>query len=413
MPPIWRRVLLISLLVPLLMGSKADRWREVAESDIAFASDLAAHGIEFDTGFRDRLIKGKVAGCIPRASRIREVDQADRRLIGLYCLQVCSPWHQAWAEIFSACDRVWVPKWCKAGDDDLVVKHIKLGRYFETLTAAILQARTSLERSNIMEVIADRLNSEVLRHHPSTPIDGWVADALSAYLKTAAAEEVVGIAEPICGATFGHGDRVARQFVEYRDRPGFMTEDQKCAMRGILSRKDRWSCGAYSGGALEKTADEKAAERHALEASVLTPQNIALLSRRIDAFYRLEREGKCSESYEFLALDFRETGYEKEDWVRTCEHLRKGSAIVEWHVNRARALGNRIKVYTLVHYRNSGGSQKGQEWSRGWEIYWVFEDNTWNQGLGVEPEGWNDDQTIEVQLPSVPPGDGVHPKVDE
>src|SRR5262245_41721399 len=81
MRPTWRRILLISLLMPILIGSKADQWREVAESDIAFARDLAGDGIRFDTAFRERLIEEKVAGCTPRPSKIHEMDQADRRLI--------------------------------------------------------------------------------------------------------------------------------------------------------------------------------------------------------------------------------------------------------------------------------------------------------------------------------------------
>jgi hypothetical protein len=115
---------------------------------------LAGEGIKFDTIFRERLMEGKVAGCMPRPSRIRGLDPVDRRWLGLYCLKVCRPWHQTWAEILSACDRIWVPRWCKAGNKDLAVEHIGLGRHFETLTAAILEARTSLERRNMIEVIA-------------------------------------------------------------------------------------------------------------------------------------------------------------------------------------------------------------------------------------------------------------------
>ena len=49
------------------------------------------------------------------------------------------------------------------------------------------------------------------------------------------------------------------------------------------------------------------------------------------------------------------------------------------------------------------GQVKGQVWSREWEIYWIFEDSTWNQGLGVPTNSWNDKQATEVQLPSADP----------
>jgi hypothetical protein len=386
-------------MLPALLGSRADRWREVAQSDVAFARGLAAEGIRFDASFRSRLIDGRVARCSPRPSKIRGLDSADLQRMDLYCLQFCDPWNRTWMEILSACDRLWVPKWCRSGDDRLVTEHVQLGSYFETLSAAIRESHDPLERSNIMEVIAERLNDEVLRHHPSDPLDEWVSGALSAYLQGATPDEVILIAEPICGATFGHGARVAREFVAFRDRPGAMTENQKCAMKAILSRKDRWSCAGYSGGSVKKTEDEKTAERHALEASVLTPRNIGLLMRRIDAYYLLKRDEDCSRSYEFLALDLREGGYDKEGWVRTCKTVTGGSQILSWQVNRARGMGNKVKVYTLVRYQYRTGSQKGQTWSREWEDYWVFEDDTWNYALGILPSGWNDNQTSDVQIP--------------
>jgi hypothetical protein len=330
---------------------------------------------------------------------VRGMDPEEFERLKYYGTRYCAPWDELWSRTFLACqDRLVTPKWCDSDDEQVLIDHVPFVTYVETLAAAIPESADPLVRGNIMEVIADRMNSEALRDFPTQPLDLSIAGALAAYLKDATADEVIRIAEPICGATFGHGKRIPAEFVAYRDRPGGMTDDQRCALTAILMRKERWTCGTYSGGWRKKDEEQLDAERHALEARVLTPSNIAFLMRRIDAYYGLEKEGDCANTFRFLELDRRE-GRDDDGWIRTCESINKGLRILDWQVNRMLGFGNRVKVYIRIDKEELKGPTKGQTSSRVWEDYWVFEDETWNYGLGVAPKDWNDRKAVEIQLP--------------
>jgi hypothetical protein len=165
-----------------------------------------------------------------------------------------------------------------------------------------------------------------------------------------------------------------------------------------------------TGGYLKKDKEQLMAERHELEARVLTPANIAYLMRRVEAYYSLEKEGDCAGTYAILTLDLREGGYDKEGWVHTCEHINGGRRILDWHVDRMIGLGNRVKVYVRENHKMLRGREKGQIHSDKWEDYWVFEDGTWNFGLGVTPEGWNDKLATEIPIPPQHPPDPPRPE---
>jgi hypothetical protein len=217
-------------IVPLLLASSADRWRDLGQHHGLFARGLANEQVRYGPEFYDR-VKDSVERCEPIPNKLTGLDPAQVRLVRLFCEQLCMPWLTSWAEALEACDSHHAPRWCS--DFGLAGKHLGVGPYFEVLIVSLRQSSSSLERYNIMAVIADRLTKTVFRHYPPHDLDIWVAEALSEYLRSATGDDVLLIARQLSSASFGKHSAVANQVGAYARQAAGLTPAQTSELQEI------------------------------------------------------------------------------------------------------------------------------------------------------------------------------------
>ena len=399
-----RRVVVLTLALPLLLAAHEKDWRRTAESHVAFARALAAEKTRFDPAVRARVVAGRIRGdCMPLPSKITDLGPADRAFLKRYLLEVCVPRVESWGEVFGECtDRIVTPKWCDSGSDRVIAEHVGLQAYFDAVTKA-MPTSSPLERTNIMGVIADFLDDSALRHYPHDFLDRAVAVLVAEYLKTASPDEGFALAEPILRGAYGAGKSTQAAFKAFRSGAD-LSAVQRCGLDAMLKYDDPASCPGYVSPVPRKTREQIDQERRDLLARATSPASLELLRQRVDAFYALERDGDWVGSYGFLAVHMKEGGHDRESWVRTAKHIGESYPLVAWSVNpRVLVDGNVAQVVTSQTHRHVRGKDKGKEESRTTEFYWFFETGTWDYAFAIRPEDWNESRATEVTLAEVQP----------
>ncbi len=216
--------------VALSLGANGDEWGGVALHHVEFAKRLADEGVRYGPDFDD-VVGDSVVACEPIDSKLTTLGKSQQGQINLFCEQLCMPWLKAWSADLEPCDQDPGPRWCR--DFTLAGKHLGFGPYFQTLTAAIRDSTKSLERYNIMAVMADSLTKKVLRDYPHRDIDTWTAQAVDAYLERASGDDVLLIARQLAAASLGKRSAVAKRFRTYSRRSANLTAKQREELQGV------------------------------------------------------------------------------------------------------------------------------------------------------------------------------------
>jgi hypothetical protein len=84
-----------------------------------------------------------------------------------------------------------------------------------------------------MAVMAERLDRKVVRDYPRSDIDGWVANATTAYLHGADSQDVIEIAQRLGILSFGKRSVVAQVLLDYANRSN-LTQQQERSLRAAV-----------------------------------------------------------------------------------------------------------------------------------------------------------------------------------
>ena len=334
--------------------------------------------------------------CEARPSKLRELGTAQIRQIKLYSEYYCIPWNNTWAKELRPCEGLFAPEWCKSNSEVLIGKHLRIKPYFESLTAAVRGSKDSLERFNIMAVMAYRLGSKQLRDYPKLDLEQWVSEATSAFLEDAQPEDALGIGWLLYIKPFGTYPTLGQSFRFYIDASPRLTAEQ----RRLLSEVSNALAGGSISSETYSLLNERYGHREPLPVPPPTdrtePEEITLLVRRVNIFYRLMKDRKFDESWDLVALDFSE-GYRKEDYIRSKKEIWSGREILEWRVQRILVSGNIASVILNVRRQERRGNDSDIEEPS----FWVFEGDTWNHTV-VWPSNWNESAAVEVPVPGAP-----------
>jgi len=375
------------LMLPLILGSKADEWASVAEQNARFAVVLARDGVRFDSRYLGNIIEGRVVsgGCRPRPSKLDGLDPITRKQILLYADEYCEPWFRVLSESLESCDRgVFVPKWCESGNEALGVEHIRIGSYFETMIAALQRESAHRERYNIMSVITERLAHKILRDSPQ--IEGWAVRGATILLDSAEPDEALGVGWSLLIVPVRKSTALGEAYRNYAiGYPRLSDEDRRLAEE--IAR-------AFEGAILPVGVRDELHERYGRlpKASPATPtpdrtaaSEVRLLVERLRTYYRLIGEKRFAESWGMLATESRETSSE-EEYVRTWAYLERKHSASDLRVVRIRVKGDSA----LVNIERRG---KKDVWEEG--SFWVFERGTWYVMMPIPPF-WEDSGPVEV-----------------
>jgi len=393
------RTLIVVLALPLLLFAKSDRWMLLAEHDLTFARQLATDRVKFGPRFMDEVIDGRVFdfGCDPRPSRLAGLDGVRIQQIRLYAEHHCSPWHEAWSDVLSPCDGDrFVPKWCKAGNEDLLAARLRIGPYFETLTAAMAQCDGALERYNIMAVITDRLDDKVLRSYPG--MEEWLSTAVSVFLENARPEGALEIGWQINRTPFGANQSLAMKFRAYLDRVQGSTSEERRLLKEVARALEGKSVSPEVRSLLDERFGAKSA------APPLTPvpnrtnrTHTALLLKRLDTYYSLVKDRQFNDSWDLVARDYREED-SQDSYVRTEQFIWRNSELLGWKVKEIQVKGDSAKVLLEMRRKERAGLFRRNETLRQETTFWVFEGKSWYNMIKW-PGEWEDNQAVEVPLP--------------
>jgi hypothetical protein len=224
-------MLCLALGLPSLLAATAgDRWKEVGQKEVLFAQGLTREQVRYGPELTG-LINGTIEACRPAALKLSARSEKEIRLIELYCTSHCEPWREAWADALAPCEEDHRPKWCD--DPKRAGQELHFGPYFQVLTEALGETSDALERFNIMAVMAERLDRKVVRDYPRSDIDGWVANATTAYLHGADSQDVIEIAQRLGILSFGKRSVVAQVLLDYANRSN-LTQQQERSHRAAV-----------------------------------------------------------------------------------------------------------------------------------------------------------------------------------
>jgi hypothetical protein len=371
----------------------------LAEHDLKFAGQLATDGVRFGPRFMAEVVNGRVfaSGCNPRPSRLAGLDEVKIRQIRLYAKHHCNPWHETWSDALAPCDgNRFVPKWCKAGNEELLAAQLRIGPYFETLTAVMAKCDSALERYNIMAVLTDRLDDKVLWSYPG--MEEWLSAAVSVFLESARPEEALEIGWQINRTPFGTSQLLAMKFRTYLDHVQGSPSEERRLLKEVVRAFEGKSIAPEVGSLLDKRFGDKPAAPGLVPIPNRTnPMQIALLLKRIDTYYSLVRDRKFGDSWNLVAVDYREEDSQA-SYVRTEQFIWRKSELLGWQVQKIQVKGNNAKVLLNIRRKERAGLFTKNETLREETRFWVFEDNNWYD-MVKWPGDWEDDRAVEVPLP--------------
>jgi hypothetical protein len=217
----------------LAAATPSDRWDEVAQKEVSFAQGLAREEVRYGPEL-EKLINETVEACRPVDSKLSGLSEKEIRLVRLYCADHCEPWHQAWVEALAPCDTSHPPRWCDHPNQAAQV--LQFGPYFDGLKTAVEASNDTLERFNIMAIMAGRLAKKVVEDYPRSDIDGGVASVAEVFLRRAAPEDAIQIAERLGGAlSFGKHSVLAGKLVDYANaNQSALTQQQTQSLRRAI-----------------------------------------------------------------------------------------------------------------------------------------------------------------------------------
>ncbi len=393
--------LCLMLVLPVLLGAKADKWVRLAEQDLTFARALTREAVSFGPDFISRVVENRVvsSGCTTRPSKLHGLDSSQLRQLQFYSENYCWPWWTAWSRALRPCDSLIIPDWCKGGNEMLAVEHLKFSPYFETLTAALRAGGSPLERHNIMAVIANRLGNKALRDYPQSEREAWAASAAAEFLEQATADDALAAGWLLLLTPLEDSPSLAQLFRRYATR----VQDISGRQRQLFDAIAR----GLEGGILDKEGLDELRSRFGPPLPPpppppppdrTDPADIALLLTRIDAYYRLLKDEKYTESWGLLEPDSRAI-YSSEEYVQTEEYMRRHGLLLDWQTQKIQVKGDKAKVFLEARYKKTAGLFRRKEESiRKEEPIWSFENGTWYMML-PGPPFWEEGNPIDVPLP--------------
>lgn len=382
----WCSSFLILCVATAAFGADTVEWANVAKHDLTLARNLTNSNIEFGEKFLVDVIGDRVADCRPRPSKIAPVAESEVLAIRVYCEHYCEPWYSAWSAALEPCDvDKGSPDWCKAGNETLAAEHLDVDPYFETLTAAIKAADSSLERFNIMAIAAHRVGHRVLRDFPSARRNAWATDAVTVFLDRARPDEALGIAWTLYTENLQRSSALAGAFRDFADRGGKCSEEQR---QVLLQIADGLDGGSVSAGLVHDLRARFGAASRPPGAPMpdrTDAADIAKLLQRVDEYGRLLRGRKYEMAWGMLSVDRREQST-VEEFVRTERYLQRHAKTGDTHVERIQVKGDTAKVFVR------GGSVREDA------TFWIHEGDTWYRVLPAPPF-WDIGTPTEVPIP--------------
>ncbi|HEU5181298.1 MAG TPA: hypothetical protein VFW45_10925, partial [Candidatus Polarisedimenticolia bacterium] len=387
------------LVLSCLLGARSDKWVRLAQHDLIFAKELSSDGVRFGPKFMDEVIVGRVLafGCNPRPSRLAGLDPVLTRQVHLYSDHHCNPWSELWANELWPCEGRSAPRWCKSEDPQIIVSHLKVGPYYETLTTAITTTDDGLVRSNIMAVIVDRLRDKMLRDYPREAIDGWLGSATSAFLERARIEDALAIGWMIRLGQLGDNPSVSASFQTYLNRVQNVKAEEKNLLNEVTQALGGQSMSAEAKSQLVMRFGPNPAQQSSPSPPDRTDMaDIALLVNRVGAYYGVINRREFDKAWDLAWLDYREE-VDRDSYVRTMESIWHRRRFVTYILQDISIHGDTARVTAEVH------QQTDKVWSRNQELvrqdieFWIFEKGNWFNM--VKWPDWKDSQAVPVPIP--------------